>query len=103
LSDRILKTVRTSDIVARYGGEELIVILPQTNMDGAKIYADRLLEKISDEPYSGLPPDRKVTVSIGIAMMDMKTCETTKDLIQSADTALYKAKREGKNRIIVGE
>jgi diguanylate cyclase (GGDEF)-like protein len=103
LSDRILKTVRASDIVARYGGEELIVILPQTTMDGATIYAERLLEKISAESYAGLPSDQKVTVSIGIAMMDVKTCETTNDLIQSADTALYHAKHQGKNRIIVGE
>ncbi len=103
LSDRILKTVRASDIVARYGGEELVVILPQTTMEGATIYAERLLEKISTEPYAGLPPELKVTVSIGIAMMDVKKCETTTDLIHSADTALYEAKHRGKNRIVVGE
>jgi diguanylate cyclase (GGDEF)-like protein len=103
ISARTLKAIRTNDIVARYGGEELVVILPQTDSMGATKYAQRLLDKVSEEPYSGLPEDRPVTVSIGVAVFDNEKHATPEDFLQLADDALYKAKDKGKNCMVLGE
>jgi len=106
--DQILKTVgnaiqeevRTIDVVARYGGEEFTVILPATSKAASKILAERIRKGIEDTPYWGpkIPAGEKVTISLGIANYpdDADSVET---LIGQADTALYVAKVEGKNRI----
>ncbi len=97
-----LPLVRKSDIVARYGGEEFVVIMPQTAMDGAYVEAERIRKTISETQYDGMPANHPVTVSIGVSVYDpgaMMDCEA---LIRVADSALYRAKREGKNRVFVG-
>lgn len=103
ISNRTLKAIRTNDVVARYGGEELVVILPQTDSVGAKKYGQRLLDAIGGEPFSGLPEDRPVTVSIGVAVFNSERHPTPDDLVHAADKALYEAKDQGKNRMIMGE
>jgi diguanylate cyclase (GGDEF)-like protein len=103
IANRTLKAIRTNDVVARYGGEEFVVILPQTDSLGASKYAQRLIEKISEEPFTGLPEDRPVTVSIGVAGYDKEKHATPDDFIQMVDDALYKAKKQGKNQMVRGE
>jgi len=81
--------VRAVDIVCRYGGEEFIIMLPQTGKSGAQIIAERL--RVQCGLY--LP----TTVSIGIASLP-EDAKTVEELIQKADDALYQAKRSGKNK-----
>jgi diguanylate cyclase (GGDEF)-like protein len=103
LGARTLRSTRASDIVARYGGEEIVILLPQTDYDGAVRQARRLLSTVSGEPYPGLPVDARITVSIGMSMFDNKTVADSETLLAAADAALYEAKARGKNRIVAGE
>lgn len=91
--------VRMIEVAARYGGEEFVLLLPKTKPKEAVKPATRLLESISAHHFKGLPPDRVVTVSIGIAGLSDPLIATKDDLVKCADFALYKAKRAGRNRI----
>lgn len=97
-----LQLVRKSDIVARYGGEEFVVIMPQTGLEGASVEAERIRKTIAETCHDGMPPDYPVTVSVGVAIYDPDTMLDCEALIRVADSALYRAKREGKNRVIIG-
>lgn len=101
VASRTVRAVRKNDLMARYGGEEFVGILPQTNREGAIHQAKRLLKEISGAPYEGLPEDRKVTVSIGLAVLDQETMADSEALVREADSALYIAKEGGKDRIVV--
>lgn len=101
VSKRTLDSVRGTDIVARYGGEELIILLPQTNLEGATKHANRLLQTISGKCYRGLPEDYVITISIGISLHESNDSLTADEFIKKADLALYEAKRQGKNRLVV--
>jgi diguanylate cyclase (GGDEF)-like protein len=93
----MLNNIRPTDLIARFGGEEFVVLLPDTDIAGAQIVAERIRQAVagavvmmSDE--SILPP---VTVSIGIA--PMKPFASAEDLLATADSALYRAKERGRN------
>ncbi|SMO67941.1 diguanylate cyclase/phosphodiesterase [Balnearium lithotrophicum] len=93
------KTIRKEDIVARFGGDEFCVIMPETDKEEALIVAKRILEEAENK--SILAPDGKTimaTVSIGGAVFPDHG-KTAKDLFNVADNMMYKAKREGKDRI----
>lgn len=98
-----LQTTRKSDIVARYGGEEFVVIMPQTGYEGASVEAERVRKEICEWPYEGVPKPGTVTVSIGVSVFDAETMPDCEALLRTADNGLYQAKREGKNRVIVGQ
>jgi len=100
---RTLRMTRANDIVARYGGEEIVILLPQTDYDGAITQSQRLLRTISGQPFPGLPPEIAVTVSIGLAMFDPDLGTDGESLLARADAALYIAKARGKNRVVAGE
>jgi diguanylate cyclase (GGDEF)-like protein len=85
-----------SDICCRYGGEEFAVILPLTDVREAGSIADRLRMELG----MVLPGRGTLTVSIGVASSGKNT-ETDRDLVEEADMALYRAKKRGKNRIVV--
>ena len=101
IARRTTSATRKSDIVARYGGEEMVVIMPQTSLEGAEIYANRVLANVNSSPYEGIPEDRPVTVSIGVAAIDPDTTPDYESLIRHSDEALYRAKEEGKNKVIL--
>lgn len=86
----IQQSIRTIDTAGRFGGEEFLVILPETTTDGAEVVAERIRTSIE---HSG-----PATVSIGMASLDA-TVHASPELIARADAALYHAKRTGKNRI----
>ncbi|MDA8168949.1 MAG: diguanylate cyclase [Nitrospiraceae bacterium] len=93
------KSVREIDLVARWGGEEFIVLLPQSSSEDAMRPASRILESISGHEFAATPGSR-VTVSIGLANSHQVHLDTDGEkLINSADIALYDAKRRGRNRI----
>ncbi|MCC6488250.1 MAG: sensor domain-containing diguanylate cyclase [Candidatus Hydrogenedentes bacterium] len=101
IAARTLRTTRRSDIVARYGGEEFIIIMPQTGSEGARTQAERVRESVEAGVYEGLPKDAKVTVSVGVAELLYQEMLDGEALIRAADSALYEAKRTGKNRVVV--
>ncbi len=92
---------RSGDFVGRYGGEEFAVVLPDTDNDGALVIAERMLQKIHDLKlkYKDAQISDRITVSIGIASAFPERGSTPDGLLVSADEALYKAKKEGRNRI----
>jgi two-component system cell cycle response regulator len=95
----IAKSVRASDVPARYGGDEFAIILPQTPAEGAMRVCERLVRAISEVVLQDESGKRvKVTASLGLAYYPANDVETAEDLIHSADGALYGAKRSGKNR-----
>jgi diguanylate cyclase (GGDEF)-like protein/PAS domain S-box-containing protein len=97
---------RPGDIAARYGGEEFLLLLPQTNRDGARLVAEQVRRLVQDlgMPHEGNPVDGVVTVSIGAATArpgdpedDLRDVNA---LLSSADAALYQAKKGGRNRVV---
>lgn len=87
---------RESDVAARIGGEEFAVLLPGTDADGAAVFAERVRSMMDAADW----PLRSVTLSAGVADFDGKT-ESANSLVAAADDALYRAKRAGRNRVIV--
>lgn len=92
---------RTSDTVARWGGEEFAIILPETDSVGAQKIGQRLCEQMERYPFPGqeIMPGGTLTISIGIATY--ASASSKEALLQAADTALYTAKREGRNQVCV--
>lgn len=111
VGDRVLKTlsmlmqeiIRPSDIIGRYGGEEFLVILPQTNSENSLAVAERIRENIEFYKFEVHPSKKKIsqiTVSIGLSAFPDHG-KTSEDLIVFADESLYAAKKEGKNRVTI--
>lgn len=102
LSERLMKRMRSIDRVCRYGGEEITVILPETNIPTAKRIAEDLRTLIEAEPFDSGDngPPINITVSIGVATYPDHE-ETVSPLVVDADTALYQAKEGGRNRVCV--
>lgn len=93
-------TSRPADVVARYGGEEFVAILPQTDIEGAKIVAERLRERIEKlEIDRGDGQTTPVTISIGAVCRKIAADIDPASLITLADGALYEAKRNGRNQV----
>lgn len=96
----MLKSIRDADILSRYGGEEFVIVMPETNKETASHVAERLREKISVEEIAIHDGGRiAITISLGIASFP-EDGDSSVDLLIAADDRLYKAKKEGKNRII---
>ena len=91
---------RRSDITSRYGGEEFIVILPETNKAGSAIRAERIRRGVEEHRFVGrhVQPNQRITISIGVSTYP-DDAWTKSDLIQAADEALYVAKRQGRNQV----
>jgi len=97
---RILASVREIDIAARYGGEEFAVVLPYTGIEGATVAAERIRAALDSERFEAGSPGTvvPVTASIGVASCPAHATRA-EDLIITADSLLYRAKGEGKNRV----
>ena len=97
-AELLKKSLRKSDVAARYGGEEFAVLLPETPQEGAFILAERLREKLASSCFNYGEQAIYVTMSIGISAYSPKTDSSNADLIKKADSALYRAKQDGRNR-----
>ena len=99
-----LSTVRGSDVPVRYGGEELAVLLPNSGIEGAKKCAENLRSLVEKEDFvmTNKGPLR-VTISIGAVSFPLTNIASPEEMIKFADEALYTAKSQGKNRVIVFE
>jgi diguanylate cyclase (GGDEF)-like protein/PAS domain S-box-containing protein len=93
---------RAGNFVARYGGEEFIVILPDTNAEGAYLFAESLRQKIENLniEHKDSKVGKNVTVSLGVSTTVPKKGSTHDKLISLTDKALYKAKQRGRNRVV---
>lgn len=98
LAQLVLAQMRGADVVAKYGGDEFVVILPQTDRAGASILAERIRSAIEEHEFPGESDDMKITSSMGIAQFP-DDGESTRDLLDVADGALYQAKRTGRNKV----
>lgn len=92
-------SARDTDIAARYGGEEFAVILPETEPDGAMLFAERLRQRVESAAFNGPKGDLKVTISVGVSSIPFNQPETPAEMIKMADEALYVCKRNGRNRV----
>jgi two-component system cell cycle response regulator len=91
--------IRRDEVFARYGGEEFAIVLPETNLEGARAVAEALREKIEQSRFVFQNEQIRVTVSIGVAMLSDQD-RGSLDLIKHADTKLYDAKRGGRNKVV---
>ncbi|MBM3381898.1 MAG: diguanylate cyclase [Betaproteobacteria bacterium] len=103
LAQQVQATIkRPGDMLARYGGEEFAIILPETDIQGASIIAERIIKCVQQlgirHEYNSAAP--VVTVSVGVATYDTYDAECTPEkLIEMADKAMYEAKKQGRNRM----
>ncbi len=91
--------VRDCDIVARYGGEEFAVLLPQTDLKGAYIVAERIRQRVRDMVFQTEDRDPIPAVTISIGVSQMRKPDTVTTFIERADQALYRAKHGGRNTV----
>ncbi|MBV8756934.1 MAG: diguanylate cyclase [Deltaproteobacteria bacterium] len=99
LSGVLSKAVRNEDVVARFGGEELAVILRAINIDGAIQTAERLRKLVENTVIETGGRKLKATVSIGVSGYPSTPAKAIQELIEAADKALYRAKNAGRNRV----
>jgi two-component system cell cycle response regulator len=99
--DRITASIRPSDFIARLGGEEFVVVMPETPITSAHMIADRLRNKIADSTISVESGKLiSITVSIGCACMNLHENVLFDELLKQADKALYQAKNGGRNTVV---
>lgn len=98
LADLLRREQRAMDVLARLGGEEFVVVLPETGMRGARIYAERILRKVGAATLGTAQHPVQITVSIGIATFPDERVTETDSLLRLADTNLLRAKADGRNR-----
>jgi two-component system cell cycle response regulator len=98
---RIKKSIRGIDLACRLGGEEFVIVMPETDMAVATIVAERLRRRIASEPFSIAQGTERieVTISIGLATLDTVD-DNAASILKRADQALYRAKRDGRNRVV---
>lgn len=101
LADRLCQTARKTDVVSRYGGEEFVILMPDTGIAMAAHLAERIRQDVQDHPVEtqGDPAQHCMTISIGCAQFDKKEGTQVDGLIKKADDCLYRAKKSGRNRI----
>ncbi len=97
---RIRKSIRGIDLACRYGGEEFVVVMPETDMAVATMVAERLRRRIASEPFPIQKGARTVDVTISIGIAALGSNDDAAAVIKRADQALYRAKRDGRNRVV---
>jgi two-component system cell cycle response regulator len=97
---RIRKSIRGIDLACRYGGEEFVIVMPETDLHVAGMVAERIRRSIAGELFTISKGAKHipVTISIGLSTLEQKG-EAVADVLKRADTALYRAKHDGRNRV----
>jgi two-component system cell cycle response regulator len=100
-ASRVSHNVRGIDLACRYGGEEFVVVMPDTDMTFAYMVAERLRQSVADIPFKISVPPGQITVTISIGVTSSEgSVDTAESLLRRADQALYRAKRDGRNRVV---
>ncbi len=101
LAQRLSGQIRSNDIIARVGGEEFAIFVPEQNIGGGFLLAERLRKNVMGLSFEGVDPQLGITISIGISSADPISDFTPQLVYLAADNALYQAKRNGRNRCII--
>jgi two-component system cell cycle response regulator len=97
---RIKKSIRGIDLACRYGGEEFVVVMPETDLAVATMVAERLRRRIASEPFPIQQGARSIEVTISIGIAALGGTDSPASVLKRADQALYRAKRDGLNRVV---
>lgn len=100
-AERIQAAVRDFDVVGRFGGEEFVIILKNTDLALAKVIAERIRAEVAGTPFHAKEFNIGVTISLGVAML--RKGERLETLLERADAAMYQAKRDGRNRVAAAD
>ena len=101
-AQRVRKSLRGNDLVARFGGEELVVLMPDTPLDTARLAAERIRTRVEKDLFAVHKGTRHIPVTVSIGVTGVQGSGDTPDLLlRRADSALYRAKAEGRNRVII--
>ena len=100
MATTISSQLRAADLAARFGGDEFIILLPRTPADRAQVLGERIVRRFTEDVAEQLPQVR-VSLSVGIANLPETSTNSPDGLLRAADQALYQAKSEGKNRIVM--
>ena len=98
-ADRLRRNIRGVDLACRFGGEEFVVLMPDTDFRQAQGVAERVRSAVAERSFDGGARPLDVTVSVGLALNEYAT-DTPEVILKRADVALYRAKREGRNRVV---
>jgi diguanylate cyclase (GGDEF)-like protein len=101
IAEGIVKCTRNSDVVFRYGGEEFVVVLTNTKLNGAMLLAERIRASIAGMEIKAGEVELRVTISVGVA--ELQASESSIDIIQRADRMLYRAKSRGRNLVLIDD
>jgi len=99
LVNTIISGLRKQDVVSRWGGEEFIILLPETQLTGGEVAAEKIRRKIAQNKF--VYQDKTIPITITFGVSEFALDKTIEDCVKEADTALYKGKKQGRNRVEV--
>ena len=99
----IFDSIRGQDLAGRYGGEEFVVMLYNTDADAAMMVAERIRKNIAEQELQYEDNKMSLTISIGVSVFDVDNPVTAKELVELADRALYQSKANGRNRVTLAD
>ncbi|WP_026479792.1 PleD family two-component system response regulator [Ahrensia sp. 13_GOM-1096m] len=99
-ANRLRQNVRGMDLACRYGGEEFVIVMPDTSAQMAAEVAERLRESVEEAGFASGDQVLSVTTSVGVATLNRNSDDNMSDLLKQADTALYEAKAGGRNKVV---
>jgi diguanylate cyclase len=100
IANSLQRNLRSTDFIARFGGEEFVALMPETSTSEAKIVAEKMRINIEESPFNFKKEPVQITVSFGIS--EFAEGETAAEVFSRADKALYKAKENGRNQVQIG-
>lgn len=100
-ASRIGRNIRGVDLAARYGGEEFVVMMPETPTDWALMIGNRLREEVADNTFDFGLKEGPITITVSIGVATSTDGQTPGQLLEAADKALYQAKADGRNRVVI--
>lgn len=103
VSRTIFESIRGQDLAGRYGGEEFVVMLYNTDADAAMMVAERIRKNIAEEELHYEGNNMSLTISIGVSVFDVDKPVSAKELVEMADRALYQSKANGRNRVTLSD